>query len=80
MEEFKEEWESVSKIVVIAREGTPAFLFDSWRLTFVSRKYGKGKAVGGRAADLVRPTNCRVHLRIGTYQGKLVYSTDAYFL
>ena len=25
MEEFKEEWESVSKIVVIAREGTLAF-------------------------------------------------------
>jgi mediator of RNA polymerase II transcription subunit 14 len=27
MDEFKEEWESVSKIVVIAREGMPAITF-----------------------------------------------------
>jgi len=33
MEEFKEEWESVSKIVVIAREGTLAPLLYSWRLS-----------------------------------------------
>ena len=28
----KEEWDSVSKIVVIAHEGTPAAIFYSWRL------------------------------------------------
>ena len=30
MDDFKEEWESVSKIVVIAREGTSASLLCSW--------------------------------------------------
>ena len=82
MEEFKEEWESVSKIVVIAREGTPATLFSfmAFVLTRASRQYGEGEAVGGCATALVRPTNRRVHLRTGTYHDILICSIDPYFI
>ena len=58
MDEFKEEWESVSKIVVIAREGT-SFLLGSpctrmVVLTWVcSGEYGQGEAVGRRAVTLI---------------------------
>jgi hypothetical protein len=31
-----------------------------------SGEYGQGEAVGRRAVTLVRPTNRRVHLRVGT--------------
>jgi len=53
MDEFKKVWESVSKIVVIAREGTLASLLCSCSVppnTRISRKYGKSETVGGRAA------------------------------
>lgn len=62
MEEFKEEWKSVSKIVVIAREGVPASPslrpYDGLTVTHVrSREYGQGEAVGGCATALIRLAN-----------------------
>jgi hypothetical protein len=62
-DEFKEEWESVSKIVVIAREGMSAFPSIAFMsrmiadVTVHSCEYGKREAVGGCAAALVRPAN-----------------------
>jgi hypothetical protein len=67
MDEFKEEWESVSKIVVIAREGTFSLCRQCAQMTCeYSGEYGEGEAVGRRAVTLVRLANRRVHLRVGT--------------
>ncbi len=63
MDEFKEEWESVSKIVVIAREGTSASpsgvcaSYNGPTRHLRSCKHGKREAVGGCTAALIRLAN-----------------------
>ena len=80
MDGFREVWENVSKIVVIACEGTSAFSPPmSWVMylcgSACSREYGQGEAVGGRAAALIRPANHGVQIRVSTYHA-IIYCTS----